>query len=323
MSATLADIRTKVRRVTGLANPAQLSDATIDFYVNTFYLYDLPESMKLLTFKETYQFYTEPYVATYAFPKELYTLVEPLIQVNGYETQWFQDKTIFNRTFTTLDVQQVIAVGDGTPGPFSAITSSQPVLAGYTNGLGTIISNVIVSAIDTNGDQMVIRDDGAGGFLDDTGATVVGASINYLTGAIVAVFTGNTENATNITMTYNSYSATRPTSVLFFEDTFTFRPIPDQAYIVNMNVYKVPTAIASAGSSPALNQMWQMLAYGAAIKIFVDLGKLDQAAAFQPYLDEQMDLVRRRALNQWDVQRVATLFSAQLNGQFSNNNFWW
>ena len=244
MSATLADIRTKVRRVTGLANPAQLSDTTIDFYINTFYLYDLPESMKLLTFKETYQFYTEPYVATYAFPKELYTLVEPLIQVNGYETQWFQDKTIFNRTFTTLDVQEVIAVGDGTPGPFSAITSSQPVLAGYTNGLGTIISNVIVSATDTNGDPLVIRDDGAGGFLDSSGNTVVGASINYLTGAITAVFTANTLNATDITMTYNSYSATRPTSVLFFEDTFTFRPVPDQAYIVNMNVYKVPTAIA-------------------------------------------------------------------------------
>jgi hypothetical protein len=67
--------------------------------------------------------------------------------------------------------------------------------------------------------------------------------------------------------------------------------------------------------------MWQLLAFGAAQKIFIDTGKLDQAQAYQPYLEEQMDLVRRRTLNQQDVQRVATLYSAQMTGQFSNNNF--
>ena len=90
-----------------------------------------------------------------------------------------------------------------------------------------------------------------------------------------------------------------------------------------MNVYRTPTALAAAGSTPVLNMMWQLLAHGAAQKIFVDTGKLDQAQAYQPFLDEQMDLVRRRTLNQMDVQRVAKLYSAQLSVQFSNNNFWW
>lgn len=329
--STLANIRTKVRRVTGLANPQQLSDATIDFYVNTFYLYDLPEQLKLLNLKETYQFYTQPYVASYAFPKNEYTLVEPLIQVNGYETQWFQDPVLFNRTFPTLDVQWNIGVGSAVPsaGPYSGTTSSQPVLAGYTNGLGVIISNVIVSSIsNVTGEGMVIRDDGAGGFLDNQGNAVAGASINYLTGAVTAVFQVNgilepVLPGADILVTFNSYAATRPTSVLFYNDTFTFRPIPNAAYIVNMQAYKVPTELLNASDTPVTNAMWQLLAFGAAQKVFTDLGKLDQAAAYQPYLDEQMDLVRRRALNQWDVQRVATLYSAQLTGQFSNNNFWW
>lgn len=323
MSATLADIRTKVRRLTGLGSPQVLSDASIDFYVNTFYQYDLPEQLKLLSLKETYQFYTQPYVATYAFPKNIYTLVEPLIQVNGYETQWFQDPLLFNRTFPTLDATTQIATGDGTSGVFSASLGITAILAGYTNGLGTIISNVIVSTQDFAGNTMTIRDNGQGQFLDSNNAVIVGATINYELGTLSVVFPQNTQVGAPIYCTYNAYSATRPTSVLFFEDTFTFRPIPDRAYIVNMNVYKTPTALAGSGSSPVLNMMWQLLAHGAAQKIFIDTGKLDQAQAYQPYLDEQMDLVRRRTLNQMDVQRVATLYSAQLNGQFSNNNYWW
>lgn len=323
MSATLSDIRTKVRRITGLANPNQLSDANIDFAVNTFYKWDLPEQLKLLDLKSTYQFYTEPNQEAYAFPKNDYTLVQPRISVNGYETQWFQDKTIFYRTYPTLDVNQILTQADGSPGPYSALATSQPLLKGYTNGLGTIVSNVIVATLDSSGDQMVIRDDGAGGFLDENGNTIVGASVNYTTGAITAIFPSNTQSGANVIATYYSFSTTRPTSVLFVEDTFFFRPIPDQAYIVDMTVYVNPTALVGQSDNPALNSMWQLLAFGAAQKIFIDLGKLDQAAAYQPYLDEQMDLVRRRTLNQMDVQRVATLYSAQLTGQYSNNNYWW
>lgn len=327
MSATLQQIRTKVRRITALDTPAKLSDANIDFYVNTFYLYDLPEQMKLLNLKETYQFYTEPFVASYSFPKNDYTLVEPLIQVNGYETQWFQDPLLFNRTFPTLDVTQRIGTGSGTTGPFNATLGTSPVLAGYTNGVGTIISNVIVATIDINGNSMVLRDDGQGNLIE-ANPTIFPAppfgTITYLTGTLTNVtFPVAVQNAADVNCTYYSYSATRPTSVLFFEDTFTFRPIPDRAYIVNMNVYKKPTALSSPASEPVFEAMWQLLAFGAAQKIFIDTGKLDQAQAYQPYLEEQMDLVRRRTLNQSDVQRVATLYSAQLNGQFSNNNYWW
>lgn len=323
MSATLQQIRTKVRRITALDTPAKLSDANIDFYVNTFYLYDLPEQMKLLNLKETYQFYTEPFVASYSFPKNDYTLVEPLIQVNGYETQWFQDPLLFNRTFPTLDVTQRIGTGSGTTGPFTATLGTSPVLAGYTNGVGTIVSNVIVASIDINGDSIVLRDNGQGLFLDSNGAIVPFCAINYLTGVIGITFPIGIESGADVNCTYYSYSATRPTSVLFFEDTFTFRPIPDRAYIVNMNVYKKPTELTNPTDEPVFNAMWQLLAFGAAQKIFIDTGKLDQAQAYQPYLEEQMDLVRRRTLNQQDVQRVATLYSAQMTGQFSNNNYWW
>ena len=323
MTATLADIRTKVRRITALDTPSKLSDANIDFYVNTFYLYDLPEQMKLLNLKETYQFYTQKNVAVYPFPKNDYTLVEPLIQVNGYETQWFQDPLIFNRTFPTLDTSQQIGTGSGTTGPFVSTLTINPILSGYTNGDGTIISNVIVSSQDLNNNTVTLRDNGQGLFLDNAGNIVPFSNINYNTGLIGVIFPVAILPGSPVLCTFNAFTTTRPTAVLFFEDVFTLRPIPDRAYIVNMNVYKKPTALISSGSSPVIDAMWQLLAHGAAQKIFIDTGKLDQAQAYQPFLDEQMDLVRRRTLNQIDVQRVATLYSAQLSGQFSNNNWWW
>ena len=41
--ADLQTIRTKVRRLTRSLSPAQLTDAQIDEYINTFVLYDFPE----------------------------------------------------------------------------------------------------------------------------------------------------------------------------------------------------------------------------------------------------------------------------------------
>ena len=40
--STLADIRSKVRRITARPSALQITDAEIDNYINTFYIYDFP-----------------------------------------------------------------------------------------------------------------------------------------------------------------------------------------------------------------------------------------------------------------------------------------
>ena len=65
MIATLADIRTKVRRLTGKPSNQQITDPEIDEYVNTFYLYDLPENLKLFSLHTTFEFLTIPNIDQY------------------------------------------------------------------------------------------------------------------------------------------------------------------------------------------------------------------------------------------------------------------
>ena len=44
---TLADIRDKVRRVTGRLTPGELSNEALDDYINRFYEYTFPAELKL------------------------------------------------------------------------------------------------------------------------------------------------------------------------------------------------------------------------------------------------------------------------------------
>ena len=58
--STLAAIRTKIRRLTHSPSAALITDAQIDEYVNTFVLYDFPETLRLFSLRKTLTFYTEP-----------------------------------------------------------------------------------------------------------------------------------------------------------------------------------------------------------------------------------------------------------------------
>ena len=51
VSANLNTIRLKVRRLTARPSPNQISDQEIDDYINTFYVYDFPEHLRMLNLK--------------------------------------------------------------------------------------------------------------------------------------------------------------------------------------------------------------------------------------------------------------------------------
>jgi hypothetical protein len=99
--------------------------------------------------------------------------------------------------------------------------------------------------------------------------------------------------------------------VCFFQDQLILYPIPDQAYTVSIEAFRYPTALAAAGNSPQLNEWWQLLAYGAADKIFADNGDIESLQKFRPLLEEQMKLVQRRSIVQYASERVSTIYSEQ------------
>ena len=68
MSATLQDIRLKVRRITKSPNSNQITDQQIDEYINNFYIYDFPEHLRLFQLREIYEFTLLPNIADYHTP---------------------------------------------------------------------------------------------------------------------------------------------------------------------------------------------------------------------------------------------------------------
>lgn len=62
---------------------------------------------------------------------------------------------------------------------------------------------------------------------------------------------------------------------------------------------------------PQVAEWWQLLAYGAADKIFADAGDFEMMNKFRPLLQEQMNLVLRRSIVQPTSERVATIYTEQ------------
>jgi len=295
--STLADIRLKVRRITKSPSSTQLSNTDLDFYINTFYQYDLPEHLRLLNLKETFTLTLAPNVDIYNFTPNTVVSIEPPCYVGGYEIQYFQDREQYFTVYPELQRIETLATGSNIAGPYSGTITGVPVKT----------SRVFLSTVDNAGNSLTATDDGAGGF---TGDVAAGATINYTTGAIAALtWTGVIATGTNIQVQSINYQSSRPFAVLFYNDTLQFSPVPDQAYQFEINAFVTPTALANAGDTPEINEWWQLLSYGAALKIFEDRLDMESYQKIYPIFDKAMNLVERRTMKQLTNQRVTTIYS--------------
>lgn len=318
-NSTLEEIQRKVRLVTGQYTEEQLSTEDIDQYINTFYLQDLPEHLRLLDLKTNYSFVTQPNLDWYNFPVEDYISIEPPVFIAGYPTQFFQDQGEFYSIWPTIqNLSQFSGLADGSGGPYDITIVQTPVLPGRTYLAGISIapersniqSFVMVTAPDATGAMQVLRDDANGGFLDNNTGLDVPGVINYSTGEITGlVFPNQVPAGETINVQSVPYSPGRPTAVLFYNNQFVIRPVPFTSYQVTMQAYILPTKFTGQNSNPQLKQWWQMLAYGAACKYFADYRDLEGLQFASQLLEEQMLLAERRTLKQITNNRVSTLYS--------------
>lgn len=348
--STLADIRNKVRRITGRPSPNQLSDADIDRYINTFYIYDFPEELRLESLRVNFQFTTQANIAVYDFPRNLYLTNMPTVYIGGYQSYMTQSRQNFFRVNPALNfLQSQIYTGNGTQGPYTGqFCTNLPILPGFKpNPPGAYSTttalearflnwNVLVSAQGTPSGtsgiapSLTLIDDGQGNLFDPSDPDVdpinSRGSINYVTGALdinATGFSGIVPAGNPINVQYVPYVASRPQSVVFYQDQFILYPIPDQAYTVSFEAYKMPTAFTgNAAAEPQLQEWWQALSLGASLKIFEDNGDMDSYAKFSPVFDRYMTLVQRRTIVQQTSERTATIYSEQtgVSAQFPFGN---
>lgn len=349
---TLQAIRNKVRRMTGRPSENQISNEDIDNYINTFYVYDMSEHIKMESLRFNYEFTTTANIPVYNLPTDVYLAAMPPVYIGGYQSYMTQSRENFFRINPGLNfLQQSIYTGNGTPGPYTAQFLTQtPITPGFQpNPPGAyaitpiagvnypstqprfINWNVIISALGTPdpvsgiAPSITLVDDGLGNLFDPADPAIppynagnfptIRGNVNYITGAIdIAAFQASIPMGNAINAQYVPYVASRPQSVVFYQDQFILYPIPDQAYTISFEAYKYPTAFLNDPTGigiPQVAEWWQLLAFGAAQKVFEDNGDFENMAKFRPLLDEQMRLVMRRTIVQQTSERTASIYTEQ------------
>jgi len=304
-SSNLTAIITKVRRLTRTPSELQLTDAEIQEYANTFIQYDMPDTLRLFEMRKKFSFYTEPYIDSYSTSadptsplynfKNIYITNDVPAYISGVALQFVPDSLYFYQLYSPRLYNKTETTGDGVTANFTGTLSGTPILR----------NDVLFTSIDANNNGLKLYDNGAGVFEGDGLGT-----INYITGAYDITFTaapGSGENV--VSQTYN-YKPARPESILYFEDTFVLRPIPDQVYRVDIEAYKRPNELLNAAQSPDLEHWWQYIAYGAAKKVFEDRMDTDSIQQIIPEMQNQQILVERRSIVQNKNKRERTMFNS-------------
>jgi hypothetical protein len=326
----LGAIRTKVRRLTRSPSTAQISDAQIDEYVNTFVLYDFPEQIRLSALRTVLTFYTQPGVDVYEstddnaqqFTNPLfnfnnkYIAVHPpiyLAGIQGFFTQW---RDVFYGYYPqTNTIAQTGLFGDGATTTFTGTVVARPMLQ----------RNVIFTAIDIGGSSMVLTDNPVS---NTTGALGLAnqpqtlpspyGQINYITGAFTVVFPSAPAAQEPIIVENIAYQPGKPLAMLYYDQKFTIRPVPDKSYAVSIEADIRPTELLNTTDEPKLSQWWQYIAYGAAKKIFEDRMDLDSVQLILSEFKMQERLCLRATLTQQANERTVTIYT-----QGKNYGFGW
>lgn len=324
--STLQQIRTKVRRLTRTPSITQMSDTDLDTYINTFILYDFPEHLRLFSLQRTLTFFTQAYVDTYstnttnpADPlynfKNQYVTVQPPVYIAGYNSFYSQSREQFFGIYPMINFITQIGSGDGVTANFTGTLPNAPIMQ----------NNVLFSSVDSTNGSLAVKDipiNETIGALQVTDAIVASGQINYVTGAYTVTFPAPPGSGVAVNAQVVPYVAGRPLALLYFNDTFTVRPIPDQPYRIDIEVCVRPTELLDSAQQPELAQWWQYIAYGAAKKVFEDRMDMDSVGMIMDEYKKQETLVLRTTIVQQTPQRTSTIYTEQTSGSNNGSNGW-
>lgn len=342
---SLGDIILKVRKITKSPSSNLITDDQIIQYVNTYYLYDFPQEVRVKNTLSNFTFTTIPYQDTYQLPTDSVITIEPPLYIGGYQSYFTQSQEKFYQLYPRLAVQSnAVAGGDGTSGPYGFTLSNAPVFQ----------KNIVIYAQNAAGITMTAVDlptSTSSGTLQ--GQYISSGTINYITGEVTGLtFTVSVPSGEYINAESVPYYPSRPSAMLFYNDTLHLRPVPNAPYLVTIqayvnpiacilgqgynpptdggtvdtnypsppNVVTIPTGFTIDSDTPQIKQWWQLIAWGAALKIFEDRGDMESIGRFMPLYQNQKRLVLRRTLVEMSNERVATIYTDQT--QYPMGNFY-
>lgn len=312
--SSLADMIKMVRRLTKRPSPSQISDDEITEFINRFVSYDMPEVLWQFTNKTTFKFYTEPYIAEYNSDntapelddfKNKFLSFEAPVFVGGKQVPFYQNRDLFFAVYPKDTPVSFITNGDGVTTNFTGTLSSVPLIQG----------NNLFSSIDANNNTLALYDS-----TDTIGTTTTlsgsgTGTLNYVTGAYDITFSAAPAANTAINSQTLPCLPSRPQAVLYFDHKFVLRPVPDQAYSVELEAFVRPDDLVT-GADPKLKTWFQYIAYGAAMKVYQESLDMEGVQMLAPEFERQLLLCNRQNVIQQSRNKVHTMF----NSGFRNYN---
>lgn len=278
---TLAKLRTKVREVTGRLSPGEISNAKIDDYINLYYQYTFPAEVKLVRNHTFYEFLTTPNQAWYSYPTS-YTNIEPPATIDGFSLSWHNSPVSFYAYIADSVVTSTPWTGDGVTTTFSETVGNFPIMPD---------SIVITDNTETFEDTTQTYTTSDVSLTGDLGG---GATINYSTGVISVAFTTAPTDEQDIYLSYITFTASRPTDILVYNNQIRLYPVPKTAYRFRTQAYAVLTALTNATDRPELDQWGPCIAYGASRDILADSGEMGSYGEVTSLYKEQLSYVLKR-----------------------------
>lgn len=139
-------------------------------------------------------------------------------------------------------------------------------------------------------------------------------TVNYITTAIHIDFPVAPASGSMINVWAATYQPGRPYNLLFWNNEFTIRPVPDNVYMVEVEAFQTPVQFMQTTDNPQLNQWAQYIAYGAACEIMRERQDTDGLANLLEGFKRQEALVLERQSVEDIGQPNITLFNSTQTG---------
>jgi hypothetical protein len=326
----------------------------IDDYINDFYLFDFPEHLRTLKLKDFYIFNTIPNCGTYNLPQNIYSVEPPIYIDNYQFAWYQSPDVFYRIWPEFNFIDAAIATTDGTSLTYTFTLTQTPVqqgtvLIGQQPNLDGNPSPQLETFTDQDSpillDQpLQIKFTNPGVLTGNLGGT---GTVDYLTGTVSITYNTIPPAGLNINAHYHPYVASRPRDIMFYQQQLFLRPIPNDTYAVKVMAYVQPTVALNALSNsatfypgggsqtpgvpsqfagnsvpgsqsmstvPLFNEWWQVIAYGAAIKILIQEGDHEEVIRLKSYFEEQKLLAQRKCLKQLSNQRIQTPYAENVGG---------
>lgn len=139
-------------------------------------------------------------------------------------------------------------------------------------------------------------------------------TVNYVTTAITVTFPVAPAAGTMINVWAATYQVGRPYNLLFWNNEFTIRPVPDNVYLCEVEAYQTPAQFLMLTDNPVLKQWAQYIAYGASAEILRDRQDMEGVENLMDGFRRQEALVLERQSIEEIQQPNITLFNTTQTG---------